>query len=163
MKCEKGFTLAEMMAVVVILAILASMAIPSYLDYIVRSQVESALPLTDLAKRAIATYWDGTKELPADNEAAALPVADKIVGNYVSAVGVDNGVINISFGNRANSVIAGKTLSLRPAVVEDAPMVPITWVCGFAEAPEKMTVQGNNATNVDPKYLPMSCRSLKGH
>jgi type IV pilus assembly protein PilA len=158
---QKGFTLVEMMAVIAVITILALMAIPSYLDKIVKAQIEAALPLSDIAKRSVATFWSGTQTMPADNTIAALPAADKIVNNYVSAVSVQDGVINLTFGNRASKSIAGKTLSLRPAIVEDAPVVPITWVCGEAEAPEKMTAIGKNQTNVDPMYLPMECRALK--
>lgn len=44
-------------------------------------------------------------------------------------------------------------------MVEDAPIVPVTWVCGFAEAPGKMTVKGENKTNVQASYLPFMCRA----
>lgn len=161
MHTRRGFTLVEMMAVIAVITILALMAIPSYLDKIVKAQVEAALPLADVAKRAVASFWTATQTFPADNAVAALPVADKIVNNYVSAVTVQDGVIHLTFGNRANKSIAGKILSLRPAIVKEAPVVPITWVCGKAEAPNKMTVQGTDQTNVDPLYLPMECRSLK--
>lgn len=160
MKRAYGFTMVEMMAVIAVITILAMMAVPSFLDKIVKAQVESALPLSDLAKRSVSAYWSATQTMPADNTIAALPVADKIVGNYVSAVSVTDGVINMTFGNRANKAIAGKVLSMRPAVVDDAPMVPIAWVCGFAEAPGKMTVMGQNQTNVDPMYLPFECRAM---
>jgi type IV pilus assembly protein PilA len=161
MKTQGGFTLVEMMAVIAVITILALMAVPSYLDKIIKAQIEAAMPLADLAKRPIATFWDATRTFPADNTVAALPPADKIVNNYVSALTVEDGVINITFGNRANKAIAGKVISLRPAIVEDAPMVPITWVCGLAAGPEKMTVVGTNQTSVDPLYLPMDCRALK--
>lgn len=161
MRAQSGFTLVEMMVVVAVITILALMTVPSYLDKIVRAQIEAGLPLADMAKRPIAAFWDATQTFPADNKLAALPAADKIVNNYVNALTIKDGVINITFGNRASKSIAGKVISLRPAVVEDAPMVPITWVCGLAEAPEKMTVMGKNETNVDPMYLPMECRALK--
>lgn len=161
MRTRRGFTLVEMLAVIAVITILALMAVPSYLDKVVKAQIEGALPLADIAKRAVASFWASTQTFPADNAVAALPVADKIVNNYVSAVTVRDGVIDITFGNRASKSIAGKILSLRPAFVADAPIVPITWVCGRAEAPNKMTVQGVDQTNVEPLYLPVECRSLQ--
>jgi len=161
MRIRRGFTLVEMLAVIAVITILALMAVPSYLDKVVKAQVEGALPLTDIAKRAVASFWSSTQMFPADNAVAALPVADKIVNNYTSAVTVRDGVIDITFGNRASKSIAGKILSLRPAFVADAPIVPITWVCGRAEAPQKMTLHGDDHTSVEPMYLPLECRSLK--
>lgn len=156
-----GFTMMEMMAVVAVIGILAMIALPSYLDRIVREQIKEALPLADIAKQPIAASWSFSQTFPTDNASAGLPPAEKIVANYVSAVAVENGAIHITFGNRANGAIAGKILTLRPAVVEDAPIVPIAWACGYAEAPEKMTVNGENRTSIPEKLLPFECRGLK--
>jgi type IV pilus assembly protein PilA len=153
-----GFTLIELMVVVGIVAILALMALPSYQDKIVRDQIAEALPLADLAKAPVAAAWAATQTFPADNAAAALPPADKIVNNFVAAVAVRDGAIDVTFGNRAHNQIKGKVLTLRPAVVEDAPVVPVTWVCGTAPVPEKMTARGENRTNVPPGFLPFRCR-----
>ena len=141
-----------------IIAILALMAAPSYLEKIIRDQIVEALPLADIAKAPVAAAWAAGVPLPADNKAAGLPPADKIVSNLVRSVQVDQGAIQVVFGNRANSAIRGKTLSLRPAVVADAPIVPVAWVCGNAPPPEKMTVKGMNKTDVPPIYLPFKCR-----
>ena len=62
------------------------------------------------------------------------------------------------FGNKANPLIAGKTLSLRPAVVPGATIVPIAWVCGHAEPVAKMTVIGADRTDVEPGLLPINCK-----
>jgi len=155
----RGFTLLEMMVVIGIVAILALMAIPTYQNKFIRDQIADALPLADIAKPAVALSWAALQTFPADNAAAGLPVAEKIVNNYITSVAIQGGAINITFGNKVNNVILGKVLTLRPAVVEDAPIVPVTWVCGYATAPEKMTAKGENKTNVPPGYLPIRCRS----
>lgn len=155
----RGFTMIELMVVIGIVAILALMALPSYQEKFVRDQIAEALPLADIAKPPVAAAWSAGQPLPADNAAAGLPVADKIVNNFVAAVTIKSGAIHMTFGNRANKILRGKTLSLRPAVVEDAPIVPVTWVCGFAEGPAKMTVKGENRTDVPLAYLPLKCRA----
>ncbi|HET7763861.1 MAG TPA: pilin [Burkholderiales bacterium] len=156
---SRGFTLLELMVVVGIVAILALLAVPTYQDKFIRDQIAEALPLADIAKAPVAMSWALLQNFPADNAAAGLPVADKIVNNYISSVAVEGGAIHITFGNRANRAIAGKILTLRPAVVTDAPIVPVTWVCGFATAPDKMTVKGENRTNLPPGWLPINCRA----
>jgi type IV pilus assembly protein PilA len=158
---NRGFTMMEMMAVVAVVAILALLAMPSYLDRIVRDQIKAALPLAEVAKQPIAASWSLKHVFPADNAAAGLPPADRIVANYVSAVAVEEGAIHITFGNRVNRSIAGKVLTLRPAVVSDAPVVPVAWVCGYAEAPDRMTLNGKNLTNIPAQLLPIECRAFK--
>jgi type IV pilus assembly protein PilA len=156
---QRGFTLLELMVVVGIIAILALLAIPTYQDKFVRDQIAEALPLADIAKPPVALQWALLQNFPADNAAAGLPVADKIVNNFISSVAIQGGAIHITFGNHANRAVLGKILTLRPAVVEDAPIVPVTWVCGYATAPEKMTVKGGNKTNIPPGWLPLRCRA----
>jgi type IV pilus assembly protein PilA len=153
-----GFTVVEMLVVVAILGILAMIAIPSSLGRIVKEQVNVAMPLADIAKTPIAASWAATKILPANNDEAGLPSPDKIVSNFISALEVENGAIHMTFGNKAHPQIKDKILTLRPAVIEDAQIVPVTWVCAGAKAPEKMILKGENKTNISIEYLPHMCR-----
>ena len=155
----RGFTLIELMVVVAIIAILAMIAMPSMQDKIVRDQIIEAAKLADIAKSPIAVAWSATKTLPADNGAAGLPAADKIVSNLVSSVVVEGGAIHLTFGNRASAAIKGKVLSLRPAVIDDAPIVPVAWVCGHASAPDKMSVKGIDKTDLAKNFLPLNCKA----
>jgi len=155
-----GFSLVELMIVLGVVAILMLMAIPSYQEKATRDQIIEALPLADIAKPPIAAAWAASQPLPASNAAAGLPSPDRIVNNYISSVTVDQGAIHITFGNRASAMISGKMLTLRPAVVLDAPIVPVTWVCGYASEPPKMTAKGDNKTNIPPVFLPARCRAV---
>lgn len=146
------------MVVVGIVAILALMAIPGFQDRYVRDQIVEAMPLAEVAKRPVVAAWLAARAFPADNAAAGLPPADKIVSNFVSSVAVEGGAIHMTFGNRVTGAIKGKVLSLRPAVVEDAPVVPVAWVCGFAEVPGNMTARSANRTDIPTAYLPFACR-----
>lgn len=159
MKKQAGFTLLELAIVVGIMAILASIAVPSYMFKIVREQLETGLKLADIAKKPIEAAWQTSQKFPADNEAAGLPAADKIVSNLVSSVAVQNGVINVTFGNSASTALKGKVITLRPAVVMDAPIVPVTWICSQGPVPDKMTVQGTDNTTVAPANLPYYCHA----
>lgn len=155
---RRGFTLIELMVVIAIMAILALMALPNYFDKIARDQIDEALPLADLVKRPVAARWAATKEIHADNASAEVPEANKIVSNLVSSVTLQNGAIHVVFGNRASGALRGKTVTLRPGVVEDAQIVPVAWVCGNASVPTGMVARGANRTDVPPNLLPLRCR-----
>ena len=153
-----GFSMMELLAVMAIIAILAALAVPSMMERIVRNQIVEAAQLTDIAKKPVAAAWSAAAVLPLDNAAAGLPSAEKIVSNHVSALTVEAGAIHLRFGNSAHGAIMGKTLTLRPAVVEGSPVVPVAWVCGAASAPNQMTPRGENRTDVALRYLPLNCR-----
>lgn len=157
-KPKNGFTLIEMMVVIAVIAVLALIALPSYQSKMVRDQIIEGSTLATLAKAPIATQWSISHTLPADNAAAGLPVAEKIVNNVVRAMTVQAGAIHITYGNHANGILKDKTLTLRPAVIEDAQVVPVTWVCGNSTAPDKMTLLGENKTDIPKDYLPLNCK-----
>ncbi|MEO8835568.1 MAG: pilin [Caldimonas sp.] len=146
------------MIVVAIIAILALIALPGVPDKLIRDRIVESVKLADIVKAPVALAWATTAKLPIDNAAAGLPVADKIVNDYISSVAVESGAIQVTFGNRANVAIRGKVLTLRPGVIEDAPIVPVSWVCGDAEPPNRMVAKGLNKTTVPARYLPLNCR-----
>ncbi len=154
----RGFTLIEVMIVVAIIAILALMAVPSLHGKYIRENIAEGVTLAKLAKDHVGAVWSVTRTLPADNTAADLPPADRIVNNVVRSVTVEGGAVHIVFGNRANGALQGKTLTLRPAVVADAPVVPVAWVCAFAPVPDRMTAAGANRTDIPREHLPINCR-----
>ena len=167
MNAQKGFTLIELMIVVAIIGILAAIAVPAYQDYTVRSQVTEGMNLAGGIKSKVNDSFTETGVWPATLEvtmcgtqigcAGSVPTDHQ--GNYVSQIDVLAGSINISYGNKANAsaLAAGQNiLSIRPAV-DTADN--ISWICGYATVPGALTVAGVNATDIEAKYLPASCKN----
>lgn len=55
-KAQKGFTLIELMIVVAIIGILASIALPAYQDYLARAQAAESVVLLDGARTSLEDY-----------------------------------------------------------------------------------------------------------
>ena len=63
-KAQAGFTLIELMIVVAIIGILASVAISSYQTYTIRAQVTEGLSMASMAKTPITDSFLETGEAP---------------------------------------------------------------------------------------------------
>lgn len=153
-----GFSLIEMMVALMIIAILATIAVPQYGMYMSRDKVAKAAELSESIRADIRTYYQRHRSFPHDNAEAGVPPEDKLLGNYVEGMRVDNGAIHIHLGNKASEFLQGKTLSMRPITVDDSPESPISWVCGNAGVPNGMSARGINRTDIKPAMLPLSCR-----
>ncbi len=153
-----GFTWIELLIILTVVAILGAMAIPGLHDTTLKKQVKDGMALADVAKKGVQAAWSLAGDMPKDNEAAAVPPHDKIVGAMVKDVNVDQGTVTLTFGNSASNALHGMRLTLRPAVVKDQPAVPIAWLCHTADVPGGMDARGKDQTDVPEKWLPLECR-----
>ena len=155
---EKGFTLIELMIVVAIIGILASVALPAYQTYITRAQVVESLVIVGELKNSIAEYYKQTGRFPGNNAQGGIPEPQYLLGNYVKSIKLEQGAFHVLFGNKANLSLVDKTLTVRPIVVTNSPASPFSWVCGPAAVPEGMEAVGNDNTDIDIALLPGACR-----
>jgi type IV pilus assembly protein PilE len=80
MKLQQGFSLIELMVTIVIVSILASIAIPSYRDYVVRGRIpEATAALGDIRVR-MEQFFQDNQSYPTGGCATAptLPTATQI-------------------------------------------------------------------------------------
>ncbi|MFT5084545.1 MAG: type IV pilus assembly protein PilA [Lentisphaeria bacterium] len=153
-----GFSLIEMLVVLAIIAILATIAIPSSNGKINRVRVAESLKLVEGYKSQIENHYKIANEFPRDNKEAGLPKPEQIIGNFLQETSVDDGAFHLTLGNKIVPALQGKTISVRPIFVPEAANAPISWICGYDSVPEGMVAGGENRTDADVLYLPLECR-----
>jgi type IV pilus assembly protein PilA len=167
---HRGFTLIELMIVVAIIGILATVAIGTYQTYTIRAQVTEGLTLLGAVTTPVVDAFLNNGEAPRDRlEAGLSSNATDTFGNYVTQVEVDNGRAEVTFGFRANAIIENAKLSLTPY---ESGTGSVVWRCGNQPVPKNPagtdlqtlgTQAGSNAatyaaSTVPTRYLPGNCR-----
>jgi len=138
-KDQQGFTLIELMIVVAIIGVLTSLALPAYRSYTIRAQVGEGLTLSGPLQTAVAAFNIDNGTFPLSNVDAALEIPGAYAGKYVEWISVSGAVVSIRYGNDANALIAGRTVTMTAIRNEGS----VSWTCGGA---------------VPQNYLPPACR-----
>ena len=138
---QQGFTLIELMIVVAIIGILASVAISAYQNYTIRAQVSEGLSLSGGAKVAVSEFFVERGVWPDDNAEAGLADKHDIIGNYTEHIEVEDNEIEIKYGFDAHTTIFDEKITLT-AFDNDG---SISWTCASDGV-------------IQPKHLPAACR-----
>jgi type IV pilus assembly protein PilA len=100
-KKQSGFTLIELMIVVTIIGILASIAVPAYRDYTIRTRVSESASVFYPVKTEVAVYYSENGNMPialgSMARLAQFPLSYE--GDYVQSLSVANGVVTVSLKN----------------------------------------------------------------
>jgi type IV pilus assembly protein PilA len=147
---QKGFTLIELMIVVAIVGILASIALPAYRDYMVRARTTEPMAKLDEMKLSVAEFYSANGKMPSTNASAGYPAAATVYGSYVSDYGINYiddtaAQVAVELNTTLHADLAGVWIVLSGKVAADNNTV--NWAC---------------STDADPeffKYLPSNCRS----
>jgi len=140
---QAGFTLIELMIIIGIIGILASMAMTSYKDYLVRSKVSGGIALAASAKSGVGEYYATRGVMPETNGEAGLAAANTITNDYVDSVTIGTvpatGTITITY-KEIGGVNAGDTILLSPRLTGGS----VAWTC--------------LSNTMASAFLPSSCR-----
>ncbi len=139
---NKGFSLLEIMVVVAIIGVIASFALPTYLDYVNRGKVAEAMLLLGGLKNPMIDYYSDRGYWPP----SVTSVGGKTGGKYVTDVTTDGTepvfYVETTMLGDATSPIGGK--QLRMYYNTDT----MDWRCSTDGAANPLSI----------KFLPAPCR-----
>ncbi len=142
---HRGFTLIELMIVIAIIGLLASLGLPMYQDYTLRAKLTEVILAATPAKTAVTEAAQVGSAMPASLsiDAQSSDMVDSV--NYaIDASSTAVGVITVKI-KATQPRVGGKTVQLKGTLGSGG---QISWSCG------------PGATDgVEAKYLPASCKS----
>jgi len=139
-----GFTLIELMIVIAIIAILLSLAIPAYQDYVIRTKVTESLSIAASAKLAVAETCQSDPTVNPTNISTGYAFSPS---EFVQAIQISHTC------DEPWIVIRTQNTGAQPDVVIS--------LDGYLEAGSNRMLWNCHKVTGDTRYIPISCRG--GH
>ena len=87
---NRGFSLVELMAVVVILAVMVTVALPAYQGYVARANQAMAQSYLLDAAQMQQLYFNDTRRYASDSDQLNSDIPDRVAANYAVAFSVSS-------------------------------------------------------------------------
>lgn len=152
MKKQQGFSLIELMIVIAIIGILASVAVPQYQNYVLRTDATNTLSVARPLQLAVGEYAARYSKLPsssadltvmADYTGVSTTAADHKSGKISGVAIANDGTLTLTFASTSDvpAELAGKNYDLKPIRASNG---TVTW--------QSSNTGGSN--RIETKYLP---------
>ena len=154
MRINKGFTLVELMIVVAIIGVLATLAIPSYQSYAIRAKLTEPLSAIASAKSAIFDHYSDVGTMP--DTSSPLVVG---LRNNLLALPTVIGANSSSSAGTPNEMTLGVTVDNLGGSTGNSASNKLTFK--FVGSSSGLAVECSPAagTTIDLRYLPGACRN----
>lgn len=157
---QGGFTLIELMIVVAIIGVLASIAVPQYQNYVGRAQAAEAFTATAGLRTDIGLYFSENGNFVGYKTINSTPsyiskTANQIGGQYISGVtlnGQASGGFTVAFDNGVHS---GSSMVIQPLISNETTNDAVATA---STSGGQITGWRCSSTTIDDTFLPSACR-----